>query len=255
MNKNILCFLFGACLALLGVSANAQEESSVPHFVPAEGYTCKFNEGKTTADLDKAIKKWNAWMDANGDETYGAWTMVPHHFSELTFDVAWVGSWTDGVTMGKSKQAYSSKGGEVQAEFNKVVTCGAHSEYVEVQVRDGDTSADYKKFIATFANCSIKDGKTMDDVRAATKAWNAVLDEAGSQASSYWWFPGAGNDDAKYNFKWINVDPDWQSVGNDWEKIMNGGLWRKGRELFGDTLDCDNGRSYEVTERRAYMPK
>ena len=144
MKKRIFYGLFYLWLIFASGITSADEHASQPHMVPAEAYGCTFNDGKTMADLDKVIKKWNDWMDASGDKSYGAWTMAPHHFDEWPFDVAWIGSWTDGVAMGKGKDNYSNKGGAIAAEFAKVVTCGMHSAFSELNVRAGDQNAIYK---------------------------------------------------------------------------------------------------------------
>ena len=252
MKKSIIYALLSACLVFFSGFASAADGASEHKVIPAEAYGCKFNAGKTMADLDKVSKSWNAWMDQNGDGTYGAWTMTPHHFDEAAFDVVWVGSWTDGAAMGKGKDAYASKGGAIAAEFAKVVTCNMHSEFMEENVREGNPDADYKTMVATFWNCSVVDGKTMADVYKTNDAWNALLDKIGSQASTYFWHLGLGNDTADYDFKWIQIDPDWASVGHDWEKLENGPDSGKVSPIFDGTIDCDKGRTYDLKEVRTY---
>ncbi|MBT8101052.1 MAG: hypothetical protein KJO82_14955 [Gammaproteobacteria bacterium] len=58
-------------------------------------------------------------------------------------------------------------------------------------------------------------------------------------------------DDDDYDFKYVEGYDDHTAVGADYERMGNGGAWRKNQELTGELLDCDVARLYNATVVRA----
>jgi len=251
MIRKISCAVLGATLAIFSgtAAADSHEQEEELRFVPVEVYACNYRAGKSPDDLGKVIGKWNAYMDDNKSNDYAAYTMVPVHFSEWAFDVAWVGVWRDGNAMGEGIQSYMQTGAEIGEEFNKVLKCGSHSIYSSLRMRAGDANDNDGQFVAAFSNCSIREGKKMSDASEAMKAWNAARDEAGVVEGESWWFPGPGNDDLDADFKVVSVISDWKTAGSNYQTVANGGVWRKSQPLQ-EALDCDSGRTYNVTQHR-----
>ena len=259
MIRKISCALLGAVLTICSGMAVAdgheqeQEQEQENRFRPIEVFACNYVGGKGMSDLKKVIGKWNAYMDGEKQHDYAAYTMTPVHYSEWAFDVAWVGVWRDGNSMGAGLENYMATGGDIDAEFSKVVNCQSHSLYSSFRMRAGDSNDNNDtQFVAGFSDCSVREGRTMNDAFNAMQKWNAVRDEAGIVGAESWWFPGAGNDDFEADFKAVSVIPDWKTVGANYEKIIMDELWRKRSDTVGEELDCDSGRTYNVTEHRGW---
>ena len=236
-----------ACLLLLGGAgtASAQDEPAAgPPAHPVETYTCKYKEGKSRADLNKVIAEWNAWMDKQGAKDYFAVVITPFYSGDFEFDVGWLGVWPDGNAMGKGHDLWVSKGGDVAAKFSTVVNCNSHSNFVSLNVKEPpkiDPSDD--DAVVTFSNCSIKDGKSFDDLMAAQQAWNTYADANGFTGGAWVMFPLFGETDNDYDFKYVESSPDFTTFGADYQR-MSDGAWQKGEELFGPVVKCDHGRVY-----------
>jgi hypothetical protein len=244
-----------ACLLLLGSAgtASAQDEPAAgPPARPVETYTCKYNEGKSRADLNKVIAEWNAWMDKQGAKDYFAVVITPFYSGDFEFDVGWLGVWPDGNAMGKGHDLWVSKGGDVAAKFSAVVNCGSHSNFVSLNVKQPPkTDPSDDDAVVTFSNCSIKDGKTFDDLMAAQQAWNTYADANGFTGGAWVMFPLFGETDNDYDFKYVESSPDFPTFGADYQR-MSDGAWQKGEELFGPVLKCDHGRVYTAHVVRRY---
>lgn len=257
MIKKLSGALLGAVLAICSGSAvaDSHEQKQENRFIPLEVFTCNYKAGKGMDDLKKVIGKWNAYMDAQKAEDYAAYTMTPVHYSEWAFDVAWVGVWRDGNAMGAGMQNYLETGGDMDGEFSKVLGCQSHGLYSSYRMRTGDQDDNDGQFVAVFANCSVSEGRTMSDAFAAMKKWNKTRDDAGIVAGESWWFPGPGNDDLDAQFKTVSVIPDWTTVGSNYETNIKGELWRQYSDSVGEEIDCDSGRTYNVTEHRGWGEK
>jgi hypothetical protein len=126
------------------VTANAQEEADAPPFVtPVDTLTCNYNDGKGPDDLKKAAADWNAWMDNQGTNNYGAVTLTPYYYGDDSFDVGWLGLWTDQEAMGEGIDSYLTKGTKQAEGFSEVVTCDTHEHWSTINVKEpkGRTSA------------------------------------------------------------------------------------------------------------------
>ena len=88
MHKKLLTPVVLIPLVLSGwTAAFAQEEEDKPPYVtPVDTFTCSYNDDKGPGDLEKAITNWNAWMDDEGVDSYGAVTMTPYYFGDDTFN-------------------------------------------------------------------------------------------------------------------------------------------------------------------------
>jgi hypothetical protein len=121
-----------AALALgLGVALPAQAETAQEVFI------CHLNEGKTMADLDKAIADFNAMAGSlKGGEQYQAWVLTPTAAADMA-SVVWVGEMPDAVGLAAIGEDYrSSEAGKKQDEkFQKVMTCESRSTWISKKVR------------------------------------------------------------------------------------------------------------------------
>jgi hypothetical protein len=236
-------------------AASAQDEQAAgPTAHPVETYTCKYNEGKGPADLDKVLVEWNAWMDKHGVKDYFGAVITPYYSGDFAFDVGWLGVWPDGNAMGKLSELWTTKGSDMAEKINSVVHCESHSNFISLTVKEpprgGDPSD--KSFILSFSNCSMKEGKTFDDFMAAQQAWNAYADANGFVGGAWVMFPLYGETDNDYAFKFVESSPDFVAFGADYQRFSEG-AWRKAEELYAPVVDCDHGRVYIGRQVRDWM--
>ena len=75
--KIVMCSaVAGALLTAVPVHAQVSADG-MGKVVPVEIYACKYNEGKTEADLNAVIERWNAWADEDDMDDYAAWLLTP----------------------------------------------------------------------------------------------------------------------------------------------------------------------------------
>lgn len=249
MKKKLMLVVVASLVTTFG-SGNVVAQDA-PVFVPVEVFTCDYNDGKGEFDLSLVVDVWNKFMDDANNHSYAAWTMTKSYGnSDQDFDVAWVASARDGVTLGAGNDRWLAHGGEVAAAFSEVLTCDSSSLYASRMFKappDGNTPG---SGVLVFSNCSTEEGASYDDVVAATITWAGILAEAGSQAAMYHWYPvyGSGEDDV--GWKEVTAFPSHEELGKNFDR-MAGGLYMKSRELFGDSADCDVARVYNIKNVRS----
>lgn len=255
MNKNLVSLLAALPLVMFGWAASAQEEEAEDLEVsPVETWTCNYRDGKGPADLDAAIANWNAWMDSEGIETYGAMTVTPWYHGEDSFDVGWLGFWTDGAAMGAGTDTYLGKGGEYAAGFADVVSCDTHSNFASGMIKSPGEGEPPDKLVLYFSDCKIREGANWDAVFAGLGAWADYTAEQDYGNGLWVLFPAFGGGDADYDFKFVASYDNHSVAGKAYDKYGNGGGWQKRQELLGDKLDCDVSRVYNATFRRKLPP-
>ena len=250
MKKKLMVMVTAVLVATLGtVNATAQDGVT---FVPVDIFGCTYNEGKGPADLDAAAATWTKYMDDNDTDTYAAWTMTKHYAGpDQNFDVAWLGAHKNGTTMGEGADDWQANGGETAAAFGEVVTCDMTGNYASRMYKappDGNIPGDG---VLIFSNCSLEDGARYADVITATNTWVNILAEAGSPAATYHWFPVFGTGEDDIGWKLVTAYPNYTELGKNYDRMGNGGLYLKEQELFGELVDCDVPRVYDVKNRRS----
>ena len=249
--------LFTAAITLIWAGQAASQED--PQLAAIDAYMCDYTDGKGAGDLMKVVEKWNKWMDSTGGAAYSAWVMTPVLAStDMDIDLVWLGAWQNGKDMGQGMQAWADKGRDLNEEFLAVIDCGEHSSAASMNIRPPVEGWPGKSGVAMFTNCTVADGKSMNDAIEVHRKWAKHMDDIGSKAGLWLFFPGAGsnnsarvNDDLEeWDYKAVFSHPDYISYGNDWESYMNGGGWRVAQEIGGGILDCDSPRLYHsVTVR------
>lgn len=222
----------------------AEDKEAGPVIVPVETYTCNYNEGKGSADLDAAIDGWNAWMDNLGAHNYFAMTLTPFYYGAETFDVGWLGVSPTAEEMGAGADEFAKSGGEEGAAFADVLTCDTHSNFATMVLREPPERASPESRVVAFSDCTMADDASMDDVFTGLDKWTAYQIENGYQNGSWAFFPAYGGGDADYDFKMVSAWGNHAERGKDYDLYANGGGYQKRREIMGDSLDCDVSRIY-----------
>ena len=244
----VLTTVFGAGVAL---AQGTDQPELVSKIVSAEIWACNYNDGQGPAEMDAAVDAWTEFMDANDVDDYAGWTLTKQYYGpQQNFDFLWLGAWSDGNAMGRGTDLMAREGGEIMANFYQVATCNAHvnAGSIAYKLPEGGTPANS---VILFSNCSMEDGRTYSEVVEAQKAWVDILNEHGSDAAIYHWFPIYGGGDEDMDFIRLTAYPDYTAMGADYERMTNGELFRQNNELFQGLLDCDTSRVYSATMRRA----
>lgn len=246
MVASIACFFAG-----IGTATGTSHEQSGLSFRPLEIYGCNFNDGKGMADLARATERWNNWMDKENQTNYWAYTLAPvYHSAELSYDMLWVGGWQDGANMATSMNHWITRGGDMQDEFAKAVTCNAHINFAVFDLKREDSPSSGGP--VEFANCTVKENRSIGDVIHAGEEWVKYQSDHGVVAGHYLLFPAWGEtSDAEYDFKWV-TSYSYDALGKSYDNYGTGGGWRKADELFDSLMDCDSGRIYHSSQVRSF---
>jgi len=252
MNKKILAALTAATLILCGwTTAFSQEEDKPPYVTPVDTFTCNYNDDKGPEDLKKAVASWNAWMDEEGVDNYGAVTMTPYYYGDDSFELGWLGFWTNQEAMGAGIDHYLAKGGKAAEGFNKAVTCDSHEHWATINVKQPKEGPAPDNFVLMFSNCTVAEDTEWKVLMAAINDAAAYMTEQefGNGAWMMWRvFGGAGDPD--WDFKWVTSYANYTDFGKAYQHNANGGGRQKMNEIMDDMLDCDSARVYNATTVR-----
>jgi len=245
--------LAAAAILTAAPAVNAQvSEDGMGKMVPVELYACTFNDGQDMGDLDKAVTRWNKYMDDNDIDSYAAWTLTPVFYGpEQDFDFIWMGAWADGNAMGTGSDMWMNEGGDVAAGFNAVADCNAHLLLSSAQYKAPAGGGTPGSSILRMTNCSMKHSTRYADVMSAEIEWADYMTENGSGAGTWHWFPQLGGGDSGFDYKIVNAYANFAAFGKDWEHSANGGGREESEGLFGDLDDCDDARVYVGKSRRS----
>lgn len=245
--------LSAAAILTAAPAVNAQvTEDGMGKMVPVELYACTFNDGQGMSDLDKVVARWNEFMDDNDVDTYAAWTLTPVFYgTEQDFDFIWMGAWADGNAMGTGSDMWMNDGGDVAGGFNKVADCNAHILLASAQYKAPPGNDTPGSSILRMTNCEMKVGVRYSDVMSAEIEWADYMNENGSAAGTWHWFPQLGGGDSGFDYKIVNSYPNFAALGKDWEHNANGGGREESQGLFSDLDDCDDARVYVGKSRRS----
>ena len=249
--KRIINWIVFALLAFIAADGFAQETGG-PSFSAAEIYGCSYNDRQGPDDLDDAVEKWNAWMDANSTGTYLAWTFTPHYaVNNPDIDFFWMGTTADAAALGVHTDRWEATSGEAGEAFAEVADCPGHLSNMVFNIKPGAGDESYEKPVISIANCKVADGRTVDDVMAAGLQWAAYESENGMNSASFLWFPVFGHGNVDHDFRLVKVyDGGHTQLGRETAWYYGSQSWNEARQLFAGLLQCDVARVYNGTLRR-----
>jgi hypothetical protein len=256
MRKLNVCLVITLLSSLFASAAVAQDEAAETRlvFTPIEIFICNYKKGKGPEHLDKVIANWNKWMDDTGAEPYSAWIYTSFYNSpDYDFDVAWLGVWSDGRSMGKGTDHWLAAGGAQADAFEKVMTCPLHANFASTELRGGP-SENADSAVLEFSDCKFKEGAKFADAMSAASNWNAYMTAEGSVGSEWFFFPVYGSD-PEWHFKRVNAYPNYAELGADYDRYGNGAGYVKAQELHGDAYTCGVSRIYNSKRVRAGLPQ
>jgi hypothetical protein len=238
-------------LLFSGITA-AQEPLVPPRFQPVEMFTCDYNKGKSAKDLDKVVAKFNKWSDQHEPTGYTAWTLTPHFVNaDIDFDIAWLGAWTDNATMGAQTDNFLAKGGAIQADFDRVLTCDSHEGAQAVTIKPGASTEAPENAVVMFSSCTLADGVGPGDSFAAHVAMARYMDSQGSKAATWAFYPGLGSGSTDFDYYMVTGYANYADMAATTEIMTNGGGWMEAAKIFAGVVSCDGPRSYLSQRRRS----
>jgi hypothetical protein len=243
------------CAALLALAAaspvHAQPRNDPKEIAPTEVLTCRFAQGKGEGDLAGLATAFNQWMEKYTAPEYAAYALLPSARSkDVDFDLAWVGAWPDGTTMGKSMQHYFEHGAELGSAFANVMTCYTNVNFSTVTMRAPRQPGRFGPL--EVSTCSVRLDADLDEALQAVREWVDYAATFGSTSAHWLLFPTYGErSDATYNFKWAIGYESYEAFGREYDQITNGNGLDRYNELLADLLRCDNPRLYKVKQIRA----
>jgi hypothetical protein len=243
-----LALAAAALVPLLAGAAHAQDDGTP--LAPIEVLTCRFAEGRGPGDLDGLATAFNAWMERSRAPESAAYALLPQVYSDVEFDVAWVGQWRDGATMGESMAHYFANGAELSEAFDRVMTCDSNRNFSVVTLREPVPAGRFGPL--EVATCTLRLGVPIEDALVGIDEWVSYIGTTGSTSAHWLLFPAYGErSDARYHFKWAIGYASYPAFGRDYDQLTSGASLDKYNELFGGVMECDSPRLYSVRTIRA----
>ncbi|NNC76903.1 MAG: hypothetical protein HKN77_03005 [Woeseiaceae bacterium] len=253
MNRLILTIATGALVLGAGFDvAVADNHGDAMVATPAEIFTCKYNEGKGPADMQKTTAKFNAWADKEGITDYSAWSLVPYYAnSNQDFDVIWLGGASSAASLGAIQDKWLATGGKIEAEFQSICPTDAHGNFATLQfMAPPESDNPPNNVVIAFSDCNMADGVSFGkDVAPALAEWAEYKAENDSTGGIWIMFPAYGGGGEEFDFKYVTGHRNLEEQGKDWDQYTAEGRI-KAAELFDSKVDCDSSRVYLATRVR-----
>jgi len=251
MNKKIAALVVSALLTITGATSALAQGSPPWVIVPVDIWACSLNDRQDMGDLDDWVDKFNAWSDEQDEDSYAAWTLTPNYFGpNQEFDFLWLGAWTDGNAMGGGWDLFNGSNDGLMAEFQAISSCSAHVNYASAAYRLPTGVDNSGNGVMTMSDCKRKKGVPGSAVNDAMRQWVDVLDESGSKAAIYHWYPVFGGGSDAFDYKEARSYQNYADLGADYERMGNGGLFRQSQDILGHLVECDAARVYNAQSRR-----
>ena len=216
-----------------------------------EGYQCDFKDGVNFEDLVAFMEEdLNPYADKNWPVPYSGFYLSPFLRSgdEIAFDVSWVGFTNNHEDMGIVQDSwFSEDASETFSKWESLADCSTQGYYMAieartptVQFREGDNS------IWAIRSCSLNEGKTVEDLLASDKEWNAYMDKIGHTGGVWRWVPVAGTSNSFEGDFYLNISfNSWKEYGS----IQDDSFWGSTPKPE-SVISCDNPRVYTAFNAR-----
>jgi hypothetical protein len=241
-------FLVGA-IAVVGFGvAQGAAARDTPNSSPVEFFACNFKEGKDMKDLKKMADDFSKWAESNNG-SYSAWLLTPQFFNEQDmFDVGWLGSWPDGEAFGVGQEKWLTEGGELASAFAEVVDCDNHIMALSQPINAPESTPE--DGVLLVYECSLNDGKTLEQAYAAHLESGEAMKAKGSLAVSWFYTPVLGVGEPNFDYWHLVGFYRYSDLGATMEMYVNKGGEDKARKLIGTTSSCRTPDVYDVTSVR-----
>jgi hypothetical protein len=237
--------------ALFVSTLTTAADNQGPVFTPAEIFLCTYKADQNIDGVNKATAKWNSWMDKTKQHDYLGITLTPmFNDPAVKMELAWMGFWPDGKSMGAATEKTMSKKGQAATkDFFKVMNCPQHASFA-VNTITPSPVATPDTAVMSFTDCKIAEGKTPADAGAALNVWGEYLVSQGVTGPMFTLWPAFGGGDVDFDFKLVQGYMNYIDFGNAFDIYGTGGGVMKAGQIFADIVQCDVGRVYNMQLRR-----
>ena len=244
--KNLLIVSFCSLFSLTNLMADDHVIS-----YGMEGYQCDFKDGVNFEDLVAFMEEdLNPYADKNWPVPYSGFYLSPFLRSgdEIAFDVSWVGFTNNHEDMGIVQDSwFSEDASETFSKWESLADCSTQGYYMAIEARtptvqftEGDNS------IWAIRSCSLNEGKTVEDLLASDKEWNAYMDKIGHTGGVWRWVPVAGTSNSFEGDFYLNISfNSWKEYGS----IQDDSFWGSSPKPE-SVISCDNPRVYTAFNAR-----
>jgi hypothetical protein len=244
-----ICVLVGP--ALLGATSLwAQDAGQGQAQAPmVEIYGCNFIGDANMEDLIAVSNRWNDWADRHGYEDYMAALLTPIMYSnDLTADVFWLGSSSNGDSFGAELGTWITEGSDMQAEFMEILDCQTHMLFGEWILREPEGPIPDSP-VLSFQNCTLQPGRNISEAIGAGGRWANYVATNGHDVFMSQLYPSAGlPSDASYAFKGVMGHESAAAYGR-FLSTMTGNSFAGAGVAFAINspfYSCDSARVYSV---------
>lgn len=253
--KKMVSAAIGVAVVFSPSSVLADDMQAATSWGAVEINQCAFKPGKTMTDLQAVNAKFNAWADKNLPAQYSAWLYTPIYFNSSipANSVFWLGATPSSQILGKGGDAWLSSGGPISAQYMSVLDCSSSSLMTSTIVRPAAANAPASVApIVTFADCTLKENKTVADYRSTQESFNKFLDskKIGSVVVAHLRGPGTALD-ATWDMKVSAWYPNMTEYGRLRDVVSNEGGWKVYQEAFENVMTCNAPRVYSAKLVRA----
>jgi hypothetical protein len=250
--KNLIAAVSVMTAFTVGWAPSALAAGEKPTASPLDFQACKFLSGKGMADLDEVSEQFRQYANKN-DFAYSAWTLTPEYQSGAGYDVGWLGAWPDGESYGVSMEKWQTDATAraLLAKFSKVMDCGGHHELSfswpinapDAMPTDG---------VLMIYECSLEDGKTLEDAYAAHLEFGTVKKGLGFLDNSWMFVPAIGSGDIDFDYRHAVIFYRYSDLGVAMDVYANGGGRQSRDKILAGTSSCKVPTLFNALSVRAY---
>ena len=225
------------------VAANQPAKAS-----PVDFRACTFREGKGMDDLQKVNANFREYANKN-DFAYAAWVLTPQYQTGAGFDVGWLGAWPDGGSFGVSMEKWHSSDNPVAGDFDEVIDCSSRHE-MAMSMPINAPEATPTNGIVMFYQCSLEEGKTLDQAYAAHLDAGLAMKAKGSLAMSWFYTPAVGAGSIDFDYYHVVAFSRYADMGATMEMYVNGGGIQAQQNILGEISSCETPTVFDALSVR-----
>ncbi|HIG67345.1 MAG TPA: hypothetical protein EYQ44_05945 [Porticoccaceae bacterium] len=214
----------------------------------AEYQFCTLNKGKTLRDVEKYAQKYGDFAGEHGVK-YNQSLLIPVHVGSGMGDFthAMSGHWPNGLEMYKDWGVYLNEFQEAYPNLKSPHTCSEN--YATFQLRvvraiDETMEWDIKRPVQ-YADCSLNEGKSIEDAVAAERAVAELVASVGlSGYAVNYIFPYLGQRNPDYDFIGLSYYQNYMARGEmafNYYKVEE-----EAEAITSEVYSCVNPRSFAV---------
>lgn len=222
-------------MSAAGVASAAAVEQKTKA-APVDFRACNYRDGKGMKDLEKVNANFREYANKN-DFAYSAWLLTPQYHSGAGYDVGWLGAWPDSNSYGLSMEKWTTAGNAIAAQYDDVVDCSLRHEMASSLPINAPESTPVNG-VVMFYQCTLNDGKTLEEAYAAHLKSGLAMKGKGSMAMSWFYTPAIGAENIDYDYYHVVAFSRYSDMGATMEMYVNGGGQKLQQSILGSISSC-----------------